>query len=442
MAYNKKIWSNGDLITEKGMNHIEDGIYDAHDKINAINNKVEENTTDTNTARQDINDIKLQIGTEELTTTSKKIKGAINDLSSQIKEKANKNEVFNKENGININDFDETTRETFLNAQGIDVNYVLGEGNVKPVNTSFMTKLNLYDNKSTNDLGLNTSGTEYPLTGAYISEYIEIIEGVKIYAQGITRICYYNSEGTLVGQHETNASSLHSLIPPTDATKFRYSVSSDNINVAFIVMSKEILTQAEYGYKLPIEYIRDFELKNKIISMRDSIPITADNCNFFTKYYNIYDNKSVNDLGLNTSGTEYPLTGAYASDYIEVKKYVYADKIGFVTWYDINKSFISVDMSDKNAKKLDIPENAKYFCYEVRSENIGTASIYNVDEELPEFPPKATLNNTYLDMNFINKAITEKNKYTTTIACYGDSLTEGAGSTNAGVYSRDNKCKY
>ena len=86
MSYNKKIWANGDLITKEGMNNIEYGIYDAHDKINAINNKVEENTTDTNTAKQDISDIKLQIGTEELTTTSKKIKGAINDLSSQIKD--------------------------------------------------------------------------------------------------------------------------------------------------------------------------------------------------------------------------------------------------------------------------------------------------------------------------------------------------------------------
>ena len=89
MSYNKRIWANGDLITKERMNNIEDGIFDAHDKINAINNKVEENTTDTNTAKQDISDIKLQIGTEELTTTSKKIKGAINNLNSQINDITN-----------------------------------------------------------------------------------------------------------------------------------------------------------------------------------------------------------------------------------------------------------------------------------------------------------------------------------------------------------------
>lgn len=93
MSYNKKTWANGDLITKERMNNIENGIYTAHDELEKANRKIEENTTDTNTARQDISDIKLQIGTEELTTTSKKIKGAINNLNSQIKEKANKDDL-------------------------------------------------------------------------------------------------------------------------------------------------------------------------------------------------------------------------------------------------------------------------------------------------------------------------------------------------------------
>ena len=101
MSYNKRPWANGDLITKERMNNIENGIYNAHDNINVINNKVEENTNNTNTVRQDISDIKLQIGTEELTTTSKKIKGAINDLSSQIKEKANISTTDNLQSQIN-----------------------------------------------------------------------------------------------------------------------------------------------------------------------------------------------------------------------------------------------------------------------------------------------------------------------------------------------------
>ena len=40
MSYNKKIWKNGDIITKERMNNIEDGIYDAHDEINAIDNEL------------------------------------------------------------------------------------------------------------------------------------------------------------------------------------------------------------------------------------------------------------------------------------------------------------------------------------------------------------------------------------------------------------------
>lgn len=71
-----------------------------------------------------------------------------NDLKSQIKEKANLNEVFTKDKGININDFDEETRQTFLNSQGIDVNYILGEKNVKNENLD----LNCVNYENLNDM--------------------------------------------------------------------------------------------------------------------------------------------------------------------------------------------------------------------------------------------------------------------------------------------------
>lgn len=85
MSYNKKIWANGDLIKEEHLNNIENGIYTAHDELEKANRKIEENTTDSNTSKQDISDIKTEIGTEELTTTAKNIKAAINEHDSQIK---------------------------------------------------------------------------------------------------------------------------------------------------------------------------------------------------------------------------------------------------------------------------------------------------------------------------------------------------------------------
>ena len=41
MSYNKNIWKRKDRITKEKLNHMEDGIYTAHDKINVINNKIE-----------------------------------------------------------------------------------------------------------------------------------------------------------------------------------------------------------------------------------------------------------------------------------------------------------------------------------------------------------------------------------------------------------------
>lgn len=92
LSYSKKIWANGDLITKERMNNIENGIYTAHDEIDKINPKTEENTSNINQARTDISEIKNELGTEELATTNKTLKGGINELNSQIKDKVTKGE--------------------------------------------------------------------------------------------------------------------------------------------------------------------------------------------------------------------------------------------------------------------------------------------------------------------------------------------------------------
>ncbi len=57
----------------------------------------------------------------------------VNDFDAQLAQKVSKGNV-------NINDFDESTRQTFLEAQGIDVNYVLGDDNVQINNIAFTKK--------------------------------------------------------------------------------------------------------------------------------------------------------------------------------------------------------------------------------------------------------------------------------------------------------------
>lgn len=74
-------------------------------------------------------------GTVKFTPTDvKNIDDKVGSLTAQLAQKAQQDDVYLKVNGINVNDFDEPTRQTFLESQGIDVNYVLGEGNVKTIN--------------------------------------------------------------------------------------------------------------------------------------------------------------------------------------------------------------------------------------------------------------------------------------------------------------------
>lgn len=147
MSYNKKVWKSGDRITKEALNNMENGIEAAHqnsggtgsaaivDNLNsdsstsalsakqgkALNNKIptksiveggkiylakEDGTKldsgtelpaggtgtsyDDTEIKTDINTIKTDLGTEELTTTAKTVKGAVNEVAAQYKEIANK----------------------------------------------------------------------------------------------------------------------------------------------------------------------------------------------------------------------------------------------------------------------------------------------------------------------------------------------------------------
>ena len=133
-----------------------------------FNVNIEEKVNEFLRNNEEINDIISQLGTNT---------NNIKNINSELGHKANLNEVFLINNGININNFDEETRRTFLNLQGIDVNYVLGKGNVHLDNLSFVDvdRQNIFD-KSKAKIGymLNSSGIENANQSAFVSDYINI----------------------------------------------------------------------------------------------------------------------------------------------------------------------------------------------------------------------------------------------------------------------------
>lgn len=84
MSYNKKVWKSGDRITKEALNNMENGIEAAHQNSGGSGTSYDDTEIKT-----DINTIKTDLGTEELTTTAKNVKGAVNEVAAQYKDIAN-----------------------------------------------------------------------------------------------------------------------------------------------------------------------------------------------------------------------------------------------------------------------------------------------------------------------------------------------------------------
>jgi len=61
MAYSKQTWSTGDPITQEKMNHIEDGIADAHSAASAATSDVSDLSSSITTLTSDMTTAKSNI---------------------------------------------------------------------------------------------------------------------------------------------------------------------------------------------------------------------------------------------------------------------------------------------------------------------------------------------------------------------------------------------
>ena len=80
MVYKKKLWKTGDIMKQEDINNIENGIYEAHQELQNLHNY------DDTVIKNDIKNIKTDLGTAQLTTTAKDVKGAVNEVAAQYKD--------------------------------------------------------------------------------------------------------------------------------------------------------------------------------------------------------------------------------------------------------------------------------------------------------------------------------------------------------------------
>lgn len=303
---------------------------------------------------------------------------------TEVELKADKDDVYLKAIGININDFDEPTRQIFLEAQGIDVNYVLGVENVKPINASFFEiKGNLIDpSKLTYGKFVNqTNGTLADLVEMVVTDYLPVIGGeTYIYRNSEStekkdiRFAWYDENKVYisggVGSFPTTA--------PANAKFIRISNFYPNA-IHHFELEKTYAGISPFNAKMNAEY-----LKEKTIE--------PDKTTFFEAQHNLVNpEKFINgEFVVETTGKLASASNMFVSVFIEVAgglPYRYKNSANAMTefrfaWYDENKNFIS---GGKNTYPSNAPSNAKYF----RFSNLETSGTHHfeqttaIDEILP-----------------------------------------------------------
>ena len=150
--------------------------------------------------RQQIDDSKTRIEEAE---------SRLDSVDTQLEHKANENEVFLKQNGINMNDLDEGTRQAILENNSIDINYVLGVENVKNINIADdaidFNNITFFDiEKSVNVFDYTKAIDGYIVNGEYgtlqehsegcVSDYIRVNPGDMLRFDNNWEGCFYNKD--------------------------------------------------------------------------------------------------------------------------------------------------------------------------------------------------------------------------------------------------------
>lgn len=188
MSYNKKVWKSGDRITKEALNNMENGIEAAHQNSGGTGTSYDDTEIKT-----DINTIKTDLGTAQLTTTDKTVKGAVNELNTQYKDIVKKIE--------NVGQPTDTQISTAVNKYLIE-NPI--EGSVDTI-VDIIPDNNLFDK---NNLVTSFTNKDNGTTTGNFTNYIKIEKGEKY----ITNL--HNTQFYFFDKNKVHTSTLTYLANP------------------------------------------------------------------------------------------------------------------------------------------------------------------------------------------------------------------------------------
>ena len=374
----------------------------------------------------------------------------VKNISSEMKQKADLNQVFLVKNGININNFDQETRRTFLQLQGIDVNYILGEGNVNLENLNFIdvNRQNIFDkSKAKTGYMLNSSGEENANNSAFVSDYINISGYDTLTTNASWDSAFYGKNKEFI-QLITTPNKTSITVPPS--AYYIKIVGSVNKIDEIMLTPSETLPNKYIDYNNYTVNITDSKLVDNIINKT----YRKTDINDTTFLRKVIANKVLNEPlesgFIGTKGDVIPNDSCKVTNFIEVLPNTTYK--GNDTWnggaYNENKEFIETFKCNKATATT--PKNCKYVRLSYSNESINdgiylykvqnnVALIDDVVEFVKEDDARALANQLgkYIS-NFTNILNGKSALYFGDSICYG----EGYRGGYAKLISENNNMTY
>lgn len=394
--------------------------------------------------KTDINNIKTDLGTEELTTTAKDVKGAVNEVAAQYKDiannKADKNSVFTMANmGQDIKEAMTGGSVAVVGKDAVLEENIV-DGNVTKRKTSFYKKTMNLENKELQIEGKGLAGSngtlydnpdltsteEYiPISCSHLSLQKFDANGKDIGTNEVIGVAFFDTDKTFLKITDLSVSSPIEV--PSNAKYIRFQLMANTKG-----FDLNILPQAEkLGHYLEQYVFEESEKINKTVEslkdgsfLSDGI-IAPSKTSFFNITENLFDSsKVVVGAILKDNGKLEPSFDQWrATDWIEVKAgttiYFSNDGEAFKTHlgslYNTNKVYLSAIQDTTSVK---VAQDG----YMRVAQNGGFPSKYQIEVgQITEYRdhnnPKQVIDNKYLNVK-LNKPYENKK-----VLLLGDSIT-------------------